>query len=178
LLTAQIAVAWAGEEGDEPRLAWWRTDLASEFGGEDLFRRVLPDTWEWAVLQAVREAARRHDAELRRQDHAADGILSLYSLGFELDERVEERLQDLKRSRTPPRVALAVLAELMGGGWDRGRFQDWIAAQGEVSYVPAPVGRRIRNYPPSDLRQQTRLFVAALAPLPAEYPLPHFRQLS
>jgi hypothetical protein len=32
-LTAQFAVAWAGETGEEPRLGWWRTDLVSEFGG-------------------------------------------------------------------------------------------------------------------------------------------------
>ena len=37
VLTAQLAVAWAGEGGEEPRLAWWRSDLASEYGGEDLF---------------------------------------------------------------------------------------------------------------------------------------------
>ena len=67
LLTVQIAVAWAGEGGEEPRLGWWKSDLASEFGGHDLFKRLLPHTWEWAVLQAVREAARRRDAELRRQ---------------------------------------------------------------------------------------------------------------
>ena len=44
-LTAQLAVAWAGEKGEEPRLGWWRSDLASELGGEDLFRRLLPHTW-------------------------------------------------------------------------------------------------------------------------------------
>ena len=29
ILTAQLAVAWAGEGGEEPRLKWWRTDLVS-----------------------------------------------------------------------------------------------------------------------------------------------------
>ena len=56
-LTRQVAVAWAGESGESgERLGWWRSDLVSEFGGEDLFRRLLPTTWLWAVLQAVREA--------------------------------------------------------------------------------------------------------------------------
>ena len=64
-LTAQIAVAWAGEGGEEPRLGWWQTDLVSEFGGEDLLRRLLPKTYPWAMLQAVREAGRRKDEELR-----------------------------------------------------------------------------------------------------------------
>jgi hypothetical protein len=63
ILTAQLAVAWAGEAGDPPRLKWWRTDLASEFGGEDLFKRLLPHTWRWAVLEGAREAARRRDAD-------------------------------------------------------------------------------------------------------------------
>ena len=64
LLSAQIIVAWAGEGhvGDERRLGWWRSDLVSEFGGLDLFQRLLPTTAPWAVLQAVREAARRVDA--------------------------------------------------------------------------------------------------------------------
>ena len=59
-LTAQIAVAWAGEGGEEPRLSWWQTDLVSEFGGEDLLRRLLPKTYPWAMLQAVREAEQAH----------------------------------------------------------------------------------------------------------------------
>ena len=72
ILTAQLAVAWAGEGGEEPRLKWWRTDLASEFGGEDLFKRVLPHTWPWAVLEGAREAARRHDADVRARDADPD----------------------------------------------------------------------------------------------------------
>ena len=55
LLTAQIAVAWAGEGhvGDEPRLGWWRSNLTSEFGGLDLFERLLPRTFRWASYQAT-----------------------------------------------------------------------------------------------------------------------------
>ena len=44
VLTARIAAAWAGELGEEPRLGWWRTDLVSEFGGEDLFPLRRPFT--------------------------------------------------------------------------------------------------------------------------------------
>jgi len=57
-LEAQLIVAWAGEAGEERRLGWWRTDMVAEFGGEDLFRRLMPRTSDWAVLQVVREAAR------------------------------------------------------------------------------------------------------------------------
>ncbi len=37
LLTAQILVAWAGEGGEQKRLVWWRSDMTSEYGGQDLF---------------------------------------------------------------------------------------------------------------------------------------------
>ena len=53
LLTIQILVAWAGESGEDPRLGWWRTDLISEYGGRDLLEQLLPDTWQWAILQAT-----------------------------------------------------------------------------------------------------------------------------
>jgi hypothetical protein len=114
ILTAQLAVAWAGEGGEEPRLGWWKTDLASEFGGEDLFARLLPATWPWAVLEGAREAARRADAAGRAQHHAPDRLLTLFHLGPELDERLSERLRDHKRSGTTPKDALPRLGALLG----------------------------------------------------------------
>src|SRR5262245_65439951 len=96
VLTAQLIVAWGGEAGEEPRLGWWRADLCSEFGGEDLFRRLLPHTWQWATLQGAREAARRLDAQARQKDHNPDRLLTLFSVGVEIDERLDERLRDLK----------------------------------------------------------------------------------
>jgi len=179
LLTAQIAVAWAGESGEEtPRLLWWRSDLVSEFGGYDLFRRLTPHTWRWAVLQAVREAARRRDAEIRAQAHNPDQIRSLYSLGFEIDERIEERLQDLKRSGREPLEALPGLADLLGDrpSWDRDRFADWIKAHGEADFETTPLGRRLKGAPPESLDLFVEKLVSALWPLSERYPLPHFRR--
>ena len=176
ILTAQIAVGWAGEGGEEARLGWWRSDLVSEYGGEDLFKRLLPNTWQWAVLQAVREAARRHDAALRAKDHNPDRLLSLFSLGFELDERVEERLQDLKRSSDTPTTALPGLAELLQPEWSLSDFNDWAEAHAKADYSTAPVGRRIKSTPPSSLETMVSQLVAALLPLGDEYPLPHFRR--
>ena len=175
-LTAQLVVAWAGEGGEEKRLDWWRSDLVSEFGGEDLFRRLLPHTWRWAVLQAAREAARRTDAELRRQDHDPDRILSLFNLGFELDERVEERFQDLKRSGRPPAEALPGLASAIVPDWSRSEFLDWVQGHDTTETTAAPVGRRIKGEPPSDLGLLIRRLVGGLAPLSDSYPLPHFRR--
>jgi hypothetical protein len=176
-LTAQLVVAWAGEAGEDRRLGWWRSDLVSEFGGEDLFRRLLPNTWAWAVLQGVRETARRRDAELRRQEHDPDRILSLFNFGFELDERIDERLQDLKRSRQDPHQVLPGLA-VMKAGWDQGRFFEWVNGHGEVETTATPIGRRLKGTPPAAVDQQVRRLVAGLAPAAHSYPLPHFRRAS
>ena len=71
ILVAQIAVGWAGEDG-----------------GEDLFKRLLPATWTWAVLQGVREAAARLDAELRSRSHDPDELITLFRFGCFIDERL------------------------------------------------------------------------------------------
>jgi hypothetical protein len=176
-LTSQFVVAWAGEAGEERRLGWWRSDLVSEYGGEDLFRRLLPRTWRWAALQSAREAARRKDAELRHQDHDPDRIMSLFSLGFELDERVEERLQNLKRSGLAPDRALPGLA-IVNEGWHRDGFWDWVTSFGEVDTTASPVGRRLKGGPPATLETLVRKLVAGLAPGVEDYPLPHFRRAS
>ena len=175
-LTAQLLVAWAGETGEEKRLGWWRSDLVSEFGGRDLFRRLLPSTWEWAVLQGAREAARRKDAELRLQDHDPDRVLSLFSFGFDVDERIEERLLELKRSGRASQEALPGLVGNTELVWNRDRFLDWVHGHGEAETSATPIGRRVKGAPPSNLDQLVRRLVGALAPLVDSYPLPHFRR--
>lgn len=182
LLTAQFAVAWAGEGhvGEEPRLGWWRSDLTSEFGGRDLFERLLPRTFRWAVLQAVREAARRADAELRERASNPDGVISLFNLGFDLDERVEERLQELKRadpskSPPPPEEALPGLAHVLTETWDPNHFAAWLQSHGKVEFKTEPLGRRLVGAQPAALGDLVRHLVAALHPLAPSYPLPHYR---
>ncbi len=176
LLTAQIAVAWAGESGDdEPRLAWWRCDLVSEYGGQDLFQRLLPQTWEWALLQAVREAAAREDARLRRQAHDPDAIVSLFRLGFAVDERADERLLALKRAGRPPREALPQLGKILQEDWEREAFAAWLRGHGKERTTTTPVGRRLPGPPPALTEAVPRL-LAALSPLAERYPLPHFRR--
>lgn len=175
VLTAQIAVAWAGEGGDEPRLGWWRTDLASEFGGEDLFRRLLPASWAWAVLQGAREAARRTDAAGRAAAHDPDRLVTLFRLGFELDERLDERLRDLKRAGRPPVEALPGLSVVLGRAWDASGFSQWVAAAGPTETVASPAGRRVTGDPPVQLEARVDRLVGALAPLGSAYPLPHYR---
>ncbi len=176
LLTAQILVAWAGEGGEEKRLAWWRSDMTSEYGGEDLFQRLLPNTWRWAVLQAAREAARRVDAELRGRDHDPDRIVSLFRLGFDLDERVEERFQDLKRAGAEPKVALPGLGQVMGEPWSCEGFLNWVQGHGGSEWVATTAGRNIQGSVPSGVDRLVDRLVGGLAPLSDAYPLPHFRR--
>lgn len=178
-LTAQIVVAWAGEGGEEPRLGWWQTDLVSEFGGEDLLKRLLPRTWPWAMLQAVREAARRKDSELRIKASDPDQLVSLYRFGFELDEQIEERLHAHKRSGLPPAEALPGLGEVLGSAlhqsWAKDQFQGWVEAHGPVQSEAVPTGRLLKGAMPAGLDRRVAQLVAALAPLADSYPLPHFR---
>jgi hypothetical protein len=176
ILVAQLAGAWAGEGGEEPRLGWWRSDLTSEFGGEDLFRRLLPRTWRWATLQAAREAARRRDAELRGKDHDPDSLLSLFRLGFELDERLDDRFQELKASGKKPLEALPALSEVVSDGWNRAKFAKWLQTRGQADSVTTPAGRKLKGEPPESFVALIQRLVAALAPLGDDYPLPHFRR--
>ncbi len=178
-LTAQIVVAWAGEGGEESRLGWWQTDLVSEFGGEDLLRRLLPRTWPWAMLQAVREAARRKDEALRAKASDPDQLVTLYRFGFELDEQIEERLQAHKRAGLSPVEALPGLEEVLGSTlqqpWDRAQFLQWLEAHGPVQAEAVPTGRQLKGAVPAGLDRRVAQLVAALAPLADSYPLPHFR---
>jgi hypothetical protein len=175
-LTAQIVVAWAGESGEEKRLGWWRTDLASEFGGEDLFRRLLPNSWPWATLQAVREAARRKDAELRRKCPDPDHMVSLFALGFEIDERLDERLLDHKRSGVEPVRALPGLGAVVAPSWDASAFVRWAEAFGAVKFETELDARRIVGEVPADLRERVAKLASALVPVAPMYPLPYLRR--
>jgi len=177
LLSAQLIVAWAGERGneDERRLGWWRTDLLSEFGGRDLLSRLVPRTADWAVLQAVREAARRTDEAAREQGHDSDLLISLYSLGFEVDERSDERLQELKRSGKPPLEALPSLQPLFAQPWTEQAFIDWAEGHGKADFTVTASGRRLKGDIPSSLDMITRRLVSALVPIAKAYPLPHFK---
>ena len=175
ILTRQLVVAWAGEDGDPPRLKWWRTDLASEFGGEDLFQRLLPHTWRWAVLEGAREAARRRDAERRGQAADADRLVTLFRLGFDADEHVDQRLVDLKRGGRTPLDALPGLAAATTA-WSKASFSDWVVGHGDGAASTVPAGRRLAGDVPVSLELQVNKLVAALNPLVDSYPMPHFRK--
>ncbi len=189
LLTAQLLVAWAGETA---RLGWWRTELVSRYGGLDLFAVLTPQTTHWAVLQAAREAARRHDAERRADGGEPDDMLTLFHLGFDLDEQADERLQHHKRTGKSPTAALPRLTDFIrlprpdddddsDESFDREAFDRHL--HGEAArYTLEPGRRRMTGPPPPDLPELVRLLLAGLAPRSndpddrKQYPLPYFRR--
>ena len=175
ILTLQLAIGWAGEgKTDPPRLGWWRTALNDEFGGEDLFKRLTPRTWRWAVLEAARAAARKVDAEARSQAADADQLVSLFRLGFELDEQIDDRLAELKRNGIDPAEALPELGKLVAS-WNVDSFKTWVKSLGVVEVSPSSIGRRLKGEPPDDPVATAQTLTAALVPLADRYPTPHFK---
>jgi hypothetical protein len=175
VLTAQLAVAWAGEGGEEPRLGWWKTFMVHEDGGLALFADLTPTTSRWVVFQGAREAARRADAALRARDHDPDRLYTLFRFGFEVDERLDERLLDHKRAGRDPLDALPGLRALCSARWSAAHFADWVAGHGAVNTVGAPAGRRLTGERPTDIERQARSLVAGLHPVSPTYPLPHYK---
>ncbi len=175
ILTLQLAVGWAGEgKTDPPRLGWWRTALNDEFGGEDLFRRLTPHTWKWVLLETTRAAARKVDAEARAQAADADQLVSLFRLGFDLDEQLDDRLSELKRRGVDPSDALPHLAEITTT-WSAEAFMAWLGTLGSAEVTPSTIGRRLKGEPPDDPAAAAEALVAALSPLADRYPAPHFK---
>lgn len=175
ILTFQVAIAWAGEaNSDPPRMGWWRTALCDEFGGEDLLRRLTPKTWQWAALEACRAAAKKVDGAARKSADDADNVVSLYRLGFEVDERLDERFLELKQGRVHPTEALPDLKELFSG-WSKEGFESWLKQWGSADYTATATGRRLKPEMPENLSAAASQLVAALLPLTDRYTLPHFR---
>lgn len=175
-LTAQLAVAWAGEAGKEQRrLGWWQTDLISEYGGDALFEQLLPNTFEWATWQAARLAAMRTDETCRRRVLDSDQLLSLFHLGFDVDERVEERLAELKAGALPPIKALPALELIVGKGWRKEHFETWLAGHATRDSSIDSAGRRLHGNRPDSLSLLLDHLVGALMPLTESYSLPHYR---
>ena len=175
VLTAQLAVAWAGEGGEEPRLGWWKTFMVHEDGGLALFADLTPTTHRWVVFQGAREAARRADAAMRSRDHDPDRLYTLFRFGFEIDERLDERLLDHKRAGRDPFVALPGLNALCTSRWNDADFADWLSGHGTANVVATPAGRRLTGERPTDVERQVRNLIAALHPTSATYPLPHYK---
>ena len=175
ILSLQLLVAWAGEgKTDPPRLGWWRTSLVDEFGGEDLFARLMPRTWKWAVLEAARVAARTTDAEARSHAAAGDQLISLFHFGFELDEQLDDRLAELKRGEIDPAEALPRLATIREP-WSKDTFLAGMRALGSAATASSSIGRRLKGAVPESRAEAARQLAAAMVPPGDRYPAPHWK---
>lgn len=171
ILSLQILVAWAGEQGGEPpRLGWWKTDLVDDVAGGDLFRRLLPRTAAWAGYQAVREAAIRKDKQLRDKLGTPDEARTLFHFGFSVDELLRERLAHHKRHGHTPADILGNALPL-SDDWNVSEFEQFLAQQGDAKVEVVPGARKVKRAAAS-VREQAGQLAAALLPLSDAYPLP------
>lgn len=179
ILTLQLAFAWAGEGASDPedcRLGWWKTDLLSEYGGLAVLQRLTPRTYEWAALEAAREAARRVDEQKRTSDADADKLVSLFHLGHPTDEELDDRLKALKSGQVPPKKALPRLQALLDTKeWNPKAFVEWLEPAKAPKHKPELAGLRITTKPPKDPVERATALAAILATLPEQYPCAHYR---
>ncbi len=104
-----------------------------------------------------------------------DQIRSIYFLGFDVDERLAERLAELKRSGAIPARAIPVPLELEAPFSVAG-FTKALGSTGKPpAYDVVPGGRQLKGAMPSSLDEAVRALAAALVPPPEKYPLPFFR---
>lgn len=178
ILEVQLSIAWAGEALAQPRrLSWWKTDLIDEDGGGDFLKRLLPRTYAWAGLELAREAARRVDEHARLKMADRDAVRTVFHLGFEWDERIQERLGQHKATGTSPKEALPGL--LADATFDQLAFSNWIRSlEGEGAHTIAPGGRQLKGKPPDDPDRLVRNLAVALLPFADVYPLPFYRLTS
>lgn len=174
ILALQVLIAWAGEAECEPkRLGWWRTDLTDPDGGGYLLKKLLPRTHRWAALQAVRMAAIRTDSEARSRMADPDRVKTLFHWGFRIDEKLDERLRELKASSHLPLESLpfAIAPE---GELNRDTLVRYLESFDPVE-VDIAAGRCLQRVP-HKIRDRARALARALLPLKDDYPLPYFRE--
>jgi hypothetical protein len=175
ILALQLAIAWAGESREQTRrLGWWQTDLSDATGGGDFLSRLLPRTHAWASLESVREAARRVDEQARKTMADPDSLRTLFFLGFDVDERLAERLAEHKRGPARPAEALRLPVPLADFNADA--FSAVLRSPGKApAYDVVPGGRQLKGSLPAEPDKVMLALSAALLPLAERYPLPFYR---
>lgn len=179
ILALQFLVSWAGEGLCAPkRLDWWRTDLIDrEEGGGYFLQTLFPKTHQWAAFEAVRKAALQHDRQTRLNMAYPDSIRTLFFWGFHIDEQLDDRLAQHKRSdhQVSPEAALSLPGNL-NDTFARADFE--IAIQNShrpVQYKVVPEGREIVEATPGSKELYARNLAAAMLPLADHYPMPFYR---
>lgn len=176
ILALQMTVAWAGEGLCEPkRLDWWRTDLIDLAGGGYLFQGLFPKTHEWASLEAVRRVAIAQDKQMRQNMVQPDQVRTLFFWGFAVDEQLDDRLLEHKRSGKSPATVLPLPLDL-ASQFTKAALEAAIRTPNQtIEFQIVPSGREIKSQIPSSLELTARNLAAALLPLTEKYPLPFYR---
>ncbi len=176
ILALQLTVAWAGEGLCEPpRLGWWQTDLVDELGGGDLLARLLPRSHRWAALETVRQAAVEVDRQARQALARPDRVRTLFCWGFEVDEKLGDRLAWHKRVAERPAEVLAFPADLGAEFSREGLAAVLELSTADAAYKVVPGGRELAWDPSDALVERCRRLAAALLPWADAYPMPFFR---
>ena len=170
-------VAWAGEGACEPkRLDWWRTDLIDEYGGGDLFARLLPKTSKWASLEAVRQAAIQVERRKRQEMAQPDGVRTIFFWGYDVDEQLNERLAFHKSSGEEPLAALSDISLDIYKSFSQEEFEEAIRTPNrKVDIMVVPNGREIVGDMLQALEESAKKLADALLPLAESYPMPFYR---
>jgi len=189
ILAIQFLVAWAGEGQCEPRrLGWWRTDVVDDLGGGDFFKRLAPRTHRWASLEAARRAAFMADARARHQMPDADHVRTLFFWGFELDERLTERIRDLKLSETetadgsverldPYRHLPFPEGARPDAEFARSKLEVALKSLApDATYQSLPTGRQVKTAMPADPASAAGMLAACLVPFSDSYLPPFIRR--
>lgn len=175
ILALQIAVAWAGEGLCEPkRLDWWHTDLVDPAGGGYLFQELLPKTYQWASLEAVRQVAIQQNKQMRQSMAQPDQIRTLFFWGFAIDEQLDDLLIQHKQTGFP--IDVLPLPLELGSSFAKADFEAAIHVPNQnIDFRVVPGGREIVSKMPESLELCARNLAAALLPLVDRYPMPFYR---
>lgn len=171
ILALQFTVAWLGEA---PRLRWWRTDMVDEAAGGDFMKRLVPRTHRWAALEVARRAAFLADLKARSSLADPDSVLSLYFWGFELDEKLAERIRERKWRQTPPEELKPLIDISPSAQFNPSELEQALGPQS--TYTVEPAGRELKGPLTSDPAEACRQLAGALLPLSDSYPAPYFRR--
>jgi hypothetical protein len=176
ILALQVTMAWAGEGLSEPkRLDWWKTDLIDKEGGGDLFKRLLPKTHMWASLDAARNAAIHVDTQARLSMAKPDKIRTLFFWSFEMDEKIQGRLDYHRHRSKLPTDALPISVNIYSP-FNKAELEEAIRIPGQkMNFKIVPGGRELIGPLPDLLELKARHLTFALLPFEKNYPAPFFR---
>jgi hypothetical protein len=98
---------------------------------------------------------------------------TIFFLGFELDERLGDRLQDLKGSSGAPSEILTMPLPLTAN-FAPERLVTALGS-GDSTFSVVPGGRQMKEARPDAPDSVVRRLAAALVPLAPQYPLPFYK---